>query len=46
MQLILFLFILGLLLGYREDYKAKKQQKEWKNGKEKLKSNGQERPPK
>lgn len=45
MQLILFLFILGLLLGYHEDRKAKKQQKEWKNGKKKPESNGQERPP-
>lgn len=46
MQLILFLLILGLLLGYREDYKAKKQQKEWRNAKKKPESDGQERPPK
>jgi uncharacterized membrane protein affecting hemolysin expression len=46
MKLILFLFILGLLLGYREDRKVKKQQKEWRNAKKKPESNEQERPPK
>lgn len=46
MKLILFLFFLGLLLSYREDRKAEKRQKEWRNAKKKPESNEQERPPK
>lgn len=38
MQLILFLFILGLIFSYCDDRKAKKQQKEWRNAKKKPES--------
>ena len=38
MQLILFLFVLGLIFSYWDDRKAKKQQKEWRNAKKKPES--------
>jgi preprotein translocase subunit SecG len=33
MKLILILFLIGLIFGYLDDRKAKKEQKNWRNSK-------------